>query len=99
MYKLLIMSTDVSSNITTQIVKLKKKKRPRCNFKYNEETCKKKLKLVDTTIVCKCNKTFCYNHRSMINHHCEFYKLKIEEKKDNIMKNLGGGNSKQIEVI
>ena len=35
----------------------------------------------------------------MINHHCEFYKLKIEEKKDNIMKNLGGGNSKQIEVI
>ena len=79
------MSDDISSNITTQTIKPKKKKRPRCNFKHNEETCKKRLKLVDITIICKCGKCFCSTHRSMTNHNCDFYNSKIEEKKANIL--------------
>ena len=39
-------------------------KKPKCAH------CKKKLSLVEQTIVCKCNKSFCSKHRLFTAHQC-----------------------------
>lgn len=77
-------NTDIKKN------KKIKKKSKRCCEKY----CKKKLSLVDLTIKCKCNKSFCPKHRPYTQHNCQY---KINN--NNLQKGLGGGNFKQIEVI
>ena len=79
---------EIISN--NNIVKIKKKiKKNRCNF----EGCKKKLSIIDKTIVCKCNKVFCAKHRISVNHNCE-----IDIKKDNLKEKygLGGGQFNKL---
>jgi len=34
--------------------------------------CKRKLKLVEITTLCKCSKAFCVNHRHAEDHSCEY---------------------------
>lgn len=38
--------------------------------KCNEKSCKKKLTLVDRSIICKCDQYFCTVHRPIENHVC-----------------------------
>ena len=38
----------------------------------SKEGCRKKLTLVDLTILCKCGKYFCKMHRLPENHDCSF---------------------------
>ena len=47
----------------------------------SKECCRKKLTLVDLTILCKCGKCFCKKHRLPENHDCSFnFKDKDVEK-------------------
>lgn len=50
-----------------------------CDF----EMCKKKLSLVDTTIICGCQGCFCMKHRNALAHNCTVdYRAKfIEQQK------------------
>lgn len=72
---------NTSTHNTTE-QKPKKKKKNRCPF----DGCKKKLRLLDIT--CKCQKTFCINHRHPEQHSCDYdFKNEGREKlkKENII--------------
>jgi hypothetical protein len=43
-------------------------KKPVCAM----DGCKRKLKLVETTTMCKCSKAFCVKHRHAEDHSCDF---------------------------
>ena len=45
-----------------------KVKKPLCGM----TGCKRKLRLVETTTLCKCTKAFCGEHRHAECHNCEF---------------------------
>ena len=58
---------------------IKKKSKPKCFH------CKKKLKLTELDLKCKCKNTYCNKHLKPHTHKCTFDYVK--EKQDNIRKN------------
>ena len=56
-----------------------KKKKPRCSH------CKKKLKMTELVMICKCSHTFCLLHLNPHSHNCTFDYLK--ERRELIEKN------------
>ena len=56
-----------------------KKKKPRCFH------CKKKLKMTELVMICKCSHTFCLLHLNPHSHNCSFDYLK--ERRELIEKN------------
>ena len=56
-----------------------KKKKPRCFH------CKKKLKMTELVMICKCSHTFCLIHLNPHSHNCTFDYLK--ERRELIEKN------------
>lgn len=69
------------------------KKKPRCPF----DGCSRKLTLVDSTTLCKCNLAFCPKHRHSEDHKCTFdYQKKAQRDLSNsLVKTIG----QKIEVI
>ena len=58
--------------------------------------CKKKLKLTDLEMKCKCGKIFCYKHRNPEQHKCEYNFIANNNSK--IIEEMKSV-SKKIEVI
>lgn len=68
-------------------------KKPICGM----EGCKRKLKLVETTTICKCSKAFCGKHRHAEEHSCDFnYQAKGQRDLSNALVKLRG---EKIEAI
>ena len=73
----------------------KKKKNSRCKFIDKEgNKCKKKLTLVDKSIVCRCGKCFCTLHRTCESHNCQADLAQTKE-----VDVEGGGKFKKIDKI
>jgi predicted nucleic acid binding AN1-type Zn finger protein len=70
----------MSAKEETKPLQLKKKKGPRCQI----DSCKKKLSLVIQTLSCRCEKTFCSQHRLPENHNCGFDFREHNNNKKNI---------------
>ena len=59
--------------------------------------CKRKLKLVEITTLCKCTKAFCGEHRHAECHNCEFnYQEKTQRDLSNSLVKVQAG---KVEVI
>jgi len=72
-----------------------KKKKSKCQYIDKDgNKCKRKLTLVDKTIVCRCGKCFCSLHRTCESHNCEIDLSKIKE-----FNVEGGGQFKKIDKI
>ena len=61
----------------TKLLKLNKKKQSRCQI----DNCKKKLSPVIKTLSCRCEKTFCSQHRLPESHNCRFDFIEDNKKK------------------
>ena len=68
-----------------------KKKNKRCAF----PGCKKRLTIVDRTLVCRCDKCFCATHRSIVSHGCTYEVTSTKE----TMNTIPTGVFKKVEVI
>jgi len=62
----------------TKLLKLNKKKQSRCQI----DNCKKKLSPVIKTLSCRCEKTFCSQHRLPESHNCRFDFIEDNKKKN-----------------
>lgn len=72
-----------------------KKKKSKCKFIDKDgNKCKKKLTIVDKSIVCRCGKCFCPLHRTCESHNCEVDLTKTTE-----VNLVGGGEFKKIDKI
>ena len=73
--------TEVLTEVKEEEVKKEepKKKKPRCFH------CKKKLKMTELVMICKCSHTFCLLHLNPHSHNCTFDYLK--ERRELIEKN------------
>jgi len=72
---LLLKTTTIKDSLvslpntaTVKIDSEPKKKKVRCSH----ESCRKKLKMVECTMKCVCNKSFCAEHRMPENHNCSY---------------------------
>ena len=67
--------------------KEEQKQKPVCAM----DGCKRKLKLVEVTTVCKCSKVFCGKHRHAEDHSCDFdYQGKGQRDLSNALVKLRG---------
>ena len=69
----------VKEVVKEEVKKEPKKKKPRCFH------CKKKLKMTELAMICKCSHTFCLLHLNPHSHNCSFDYLK--ERRELIEKN------------
>ena len=59
--------------------------------------CKRKLRLVETTTLCKCTKAFCVTHRHAECHNCEFnYQAKTHRDLSNALVKVQAGKVEMI---